>query len=54
MGLSLDGAEETDTLEVINGIKVSIDPHIKDMTNSLRLEKRPHGLVLAGIPAGDC
>ncbi|GGC81814.1 hypothetical protein GCM10007216_10430 [Thalassobacillus devorans] len=54
MGLSLDGAEEKDTLEIINGVKVAIDPHIKDMTNSLRLEKRPHGLVLAGIPASDC
>ncbi|WP_176791645.1 hypothetical protein [Thalassobacillus cyri] len=52
--MSLDGAEKDDKLEVINEVNVAIDPHIKDMTDSLRLEKRPHGLVLAGIPAGDC
>ncbi|MBM7551281.1 hypothetical protein [Thalassobacillus pellis] len=41
-------------MEIINGIKIAIDPQLNGMTDTLRLEKRPHGLVLAGIPAGDC
>ncbi|WP_117169436.1 adhesin [Paraliobacillus sediminis] len=38
IGISIDAPEATDTIKEINGIKVAIDPDIKDAVEGLTLD----------------
>ncbi|MFC4022405.1 adhesin [Oceanobacillus longus] len=53
LGISLDGPEENDIVEEVNGIKVAVDQDIKDTVEGLTLDndETPEGsqFVLLGM-----
>ncbi|WP_050614140.1 iron-sulfur cluster biosynthesis family protein [Bacillus testis] len=58
LGVALQEAEEKDSVEEINGIKVAIHPDVKDQLNGVTVdveeENGEMGIVLNGYDANSC
>lgn len=56
MGLSLEEPEENDKIEIMNEIKVAIEPDIAPYVDGLTLDfnKQANGLVLLGNESDCC
>lgn len=56
VGLSLDPPQESDEIQIINGIQVALDPEIKLVVAEVTLDKQdsPEGSGFVLIGAGGC